>query len=306
MIEISQEYKGRWKSILINAGMDARFFTGKHMGCPFCKEGKDRYRFIAPPDELLYCNQCGVRDGISSYLEWTGLSFKESCNKIRGEKVNYQKQEARRKPDPMILLKRIHSKLAKVQAGDVVDTYLNSRKITIRPPDVLTGSKMPYYGGGKIAGVYDCMVSRITNVNGKLESYHLVYLTALGEKISNAQAKIIITPIATITGCSVKIPYSGNDDTGILAIAEGIETAMAVSQDEGIQCLAGVSALGMEKIVIPDSITTVYIYGDHDESFTGQASAYALAKRLKMKGLDVKVFIPEEMGTDWLDEFNEE
>ena len=298
MTEITEEYRGRWASILITEGIEAKHFTGKHGPCIFCG-GRDRARWVID-DEYYWCNNCNPMTPIDLYMRWTGLSFKESCNKIRGEKVNYQKQEARRKPDPMILLKRIHSKLAKVQAGDVVDTYLNSRKITIRPPDVLTGSKMPYYGGGKIAGVYDCMVSRIADVNGKLESYHLVYLTALGEKISNAQAKIIITPIATITGCSVKIPYSGGNPD-ILGIAEGIETGLAVSMDEGLTVWCGISANGMEKIQIPDSVTTVYIYGDCDESYTGQASAYALAKRLKAKGLQVKVFIPDQVGTDWLD-----
>ena len=298
MTEITEEYRGRWASILITEGIEAKHFTGKHGPCIFCG-GRDRARWVID-DEYYWCNNCNPMTPIDLYMRWTGLSFKQSCEKIRNTKVNYQKSEARRKPDPMILLKRIHSKLAKVQTGDVVDTYLNSRKITIRPPDVLTGSKMPYYGGGKVAGVYDCVVSRITNVGGGLQSYHLVYLTALGEKISNAQAKIIITPIATITGCSVKIPYSGSGDSS-LAIAEGIETAMAVSQDEGIQCWSGISANGMSSIIIPDSIKTVYIYSDNDSNYVGQAAAYKLAARLKASGKEVKVFIPEKMGTDWLD-----
>ena len=305
MQDIKTEYKGCWKSILINAGLEEKYFSGKHQACPFCKEGKDRYRYVLDK-ELLYCNVCGVRGGINSYMEWTGLSFKQSCEKIRNTKVNYQKSEARRKPDPMILLKRIHSKLAKVQAGDVVDTYLNSRKITIRPPDVLTGSKMPYYGGRgldgqKVAGVYDCMVSRITNVGGGLQSYHLVYLTPEGRKIENAQAKIIVTPITTITGCSVKIPLVYEIDITVMGIAEGIETGLAIAQDEGLTVWAGISANGMSSIIIPDTIKTVFIYSDNDSNYVGQAAAYKLAARLKASGKEVKVFVPEIENTDWAD-----
>lgn len=298
MINITEEYKGRWASILINAGMDAQRFTGKHQRCDLCCEGKDCFRWIAGK-ETWYCNKCGVKSGINTYMEVTGLSFKESCGKIRGNKMEY-KEHVIKKADPMIKLKRVHSKLKKVVEGDPVDLYLSSRGISIRPVDVLTGSGMPYYGGGKVPGIYDCMVSRITNVDGHLESYHIVYLTPEGRKIDNAQAKIIITPLTTVMGCSVKVNNGGEE----LAIAEGIETALKVSEDEEVTCWAGVSAGGLEKVIIPKSVKTIFIYADNDSSYTGQAAAYNLAKRLKVKGHQVKVFMPEVEDTDFLDEFN--
>ena len=298
---ITEEYKGKWASILQQEGIDPKYFSGRHTPCPMpgCG-GTDRSRWIAET-ETLFCSVCGAKRDITIYMRWTGLSFKESAAKIRNTKINYQKQVVKQKKNPMLLLKRVHSKLKKTVGGDVVDTYLNYRGITKRPRDVLTGTNMPYYGGSgldgqKVAGVYDCMVSRITDVDGNLESYHLVYLTPLGEKISNAQAKIILPPLNTITGCSSKASNAGK----VLAIAEGIETALYVDEDEGVPCWSGISANGMEKIKIPEIVETVYIYADHDKSYTGQAAAYNLAKRLSASGIEVKVFIPETVGTDWL------
>jgi len=45
----------------------------------------------------------------------------------------------------------------------------------------------------------------------------------------------------------------------------------------------------------------VAIFGDCDESFTGQAAAYALARRLVADGVSVVVRIPDTMGQDWAD-----
>ena len=44
------------------------------------------------------------------------------------------------------------------------------------------------------------------------------------------------------------------------------------------------------------------ICGDNDVSYTGQAAAFALAKRLTDAGIKVEVQIPEVPGKDWNDQ----
>lgn len=295
-MEIIEEYSGRWDSILIRAGLDAKYFTGKHQKCGLCGQGKDCFRWVKAPKEFWYCTKCGVKNGIDAYMSFTGLTFRESCNEIRGNKVKYKKTEYK-EVDPAIRLKRIHSRLSNLTDGDGVDQYLKSRGLERLSSEIFIG-ELPYYGGGKVPGVFTTMVSRISNLDGELEAYHLTYLKD-GKKITDHPAKIITKPVTTITGCSVKL----GEPQKILAIAEGIETAIAVQAHEGVVCWAAISANGMEKIEVPARIETVFIYGDNDANYVGQAAAYNLAKRMSAAGKAVLVFIPDKAGEDYLDVF---
>jgi putative DNA primase/helicase len=50
----------------------------------------------------------------------------------------------------------------------------------------------------------------------------------------------------------------------------------------------------------------IHVFGDSDSSMTGQAAAYALARRLTREGRKVQVHIPEQVDLDWLDVLNQQ
>jgi putative DNA primase/helicase len=87
----------------------------------------------------------------------------------------------------------------------------------------------------------------------------------------------------------------------ILGIAEGIETALAASIRFGAPVWAATSAALLESWVPPASVERVLIAGDADAGFTGQAAAFALARRLVRDGYAVEIQIPGEIGKDWAD-----
>jgi putative DNA primase/helicase len=88
----------------------------------------------------------------------------------------------------------------------------------------------------------------------------------------------------------------------VLGIAEGIETAMSAAVLFGIPVWAALTAGFLETWYPPADVECVYIFGDNDSSYTGQAAAYTLARRLVLtEKKEVNVEIPEQTNTDWND-----
>ena len=88
----------------------------------------------------------------------------------------------------------------------------------------------------------------------------------------------------------------------MLGVAEGIETALAVTMLYGLPCWSAVSASGMEKGQLPAGITSLFVMGDNDRNGVGQQAAHALAKRAASIGITARACIAPSPGTDWNDE----
>jgi putative DNA primase/helicase len=98
----------------------------------------------------------------------------------------------------------------------------------------------------------------------------------------------------SMNGSAIRLHKVNEGDA--IVIGEGIETTLSASILTGLPGWASMDAGKMELIEIPEMIKMIVIAGDNDESFTGQAAAYNLAKRLKLKGKIVEVIIPEKIG----------
>jgi phage/plasmid primase-like uncharacterized protein len=84
-----------------------------------------------------------------------------------------------------------------------------------------------------------------------------------------------------------------------LALAEGIETALAVREATGWPVWATIAALFMKEVVLPGEAKEVVIAADHDRA--GVGAARALARKLLREGREVRLAVPPEEGEDWLD-----
>lgn len=101
--------------------------------------------------------------------------------------------------------------------------------------------------------------------------------------------------------------------TDTIALAEGIETCLAIHQAIKIPIWSTLNANGMKNIQLPDNINRVSIWFDKDISRTGEEAALILAKRLIIEGKKVSIHEPpitipdgECKGVDWLDVLTEE
>lgn len=297
--------KGKWHHILPEFGIEPRFLVNKHGPCPACG-GNDRFRWDNKEGTGSYiCGQCGSGDGFKLIEAVTGQPFADVAKRIDEICDNTDIQPAKPRPrkDPRNALRNVGKRLERISQGDAVSRYLRNRGIGgISSYALRLHPKLGYYernaqGEPMLTGQYPAMVAKIENVEGKTESFHITYLTEDGQKANVSASKKILTPVSSITGCAIRLAPVAEH----IAITEGIENALAVMEGEGLPCWACVSAHGIETFEPPEEVKRVSIYGDNDASFTGQAAAYALAKRLTRQGLTVEVHITGAVGDDYLD-----
>ena len=291
---------GRWPNILAHFGVAEKFMTGKHGPCPICG-GKDRFRFDNKEGRGTWiCSQsCGAGDGFRLLELLKGWSFREAAFQVEQIAGNVQQIVVKEENDEakkMAAVKRIWNETEPVCKGDPVWLYLNKRTgIEIAPACLRFHPALPYIDHDQI-DYHPALVARVTNYAGEGVGIHRIYLTSEGEKAPVEAAKKLLAGKA-LCGSSVKL---GRVD-GDLDIAEGIETALAASMRFSVPVWSAINANLLEQWLPPKDVKHVVIFGDNDESYTGQASSFALARKLKNKGFSVSVRIPETVGTDWAD-----
>lgn len=287
IIDIKQAAVGKWASILTLMGIDETAFSGRHGPCPICG-GKDRFRFNRQT-EVCHCNQCGSLGGMDLAMAYTGRPFKELAIEIKTNFLGVAKVTTAPTPDTektKAFLKRIHGTLSPITGFDCTGTYLNARGITSTPAQNCWQTEhLAYFQDGVKQGDHPAMVAAFRNLQGALSTYHVTYLDNKGNKANVASPKKIMPTLIPLTGCSIQLFKADK----VLAIAEGIETALAVHDLEGVPVWASGNAQLMAAMEIPESVEELLIYADSDPSFTGQKAAYTLANKYALKGLKVRV-----------------
>jgi putative DNA primase/helicase len=86
-----------------------------------------------------------------------------------------------------------------------------------------------------------------------------------------------------------------------LLVGEGIETTLVPMQATGLPGWAALSAIGIERLMLPPLVQHVVILADHDRSGAGERAAYRTADRWLAEGRRVRIAMPPEPGTDFAD-----
>lgn len=283
---------GRWRGVLMALGIGEEFLGTRHGPCPVCG-GKDRFRFDDKEGRgTYYCNGCGPGGGIDLVMKCKNIDYKGACKMVDRVVGTAPQQEEKKKPDNSVRLKRIHSEL--VPLGSAVFDYLAGRKLETPQGGVKQHNGLEYYDDGKASGQFPAMCALFVGADGKPATYHVTWLQG-GQKAPVSQPKKILPVAHPMPGGAVRLYAPGTT----LAIAEGIETAIAFKMLSGIPTWAATSAVLLEKFQPPEGVTTVIVAGDYDANFVGQSAAYGLAKRLHSEGYTVQVKIPD--AGDWAD-----
>jgi len=288
-MSIRDVMRGRWTDALLRYGVEERLLTGKHCECPLCG-GKDRFRYTdLEGDGRYYCNGCGAGDGMTLLMRVTGREFKDLAGEL--EPSEYKTAE-KKIVDHTGLLDRIKSGLQPLSSGDgLVRRYLAKRNIVDFDDRWIRFSPRTYQWVEKTT--LPAMVVAMRDAAGAVKGYHITYLNDDATKHSR-----LYTPGET-GECSLWL----SKPKPVIAIAEGIESAMSVKAQFGHDCWATGDAGRMAKFIPPEGTLAMLIYADNDQNFTGQAAAYSLARRLKQHNPDlvVEVHVPELQGDDYND-----
>lgn len=289
--------RGKWRGILLSLGIDQKFLTGKHGPCPMC-EGRDRFRW----DNFggnggWICNQCGSGDGFKLAMALKGWDF-QACAKavddVVGNVTETDKAPTRDKDRERDNMRRLYVESSPIRPDDPAGRYLKSRVAlpASLPACLRFGQYVPAPGGA----TYPALLAVVSSVDGAAINMHRTFLGPKGKaEIATPRAMM---PGEHPEGSAVRLfPVIGEK----LGIAEGIETAFGAAARFSMPVWSALNSTALAKWTPPPTVTEVVIFGDNDPKFGGQKAAYALAHRLAIKGITVRVEIPPVMGKDWAD-----
>ena len=292
---VKSESVGRWPGILTSLGVQVG--EGKHTACPICG-GKDRFRFDDKDGRGTWiCNQCGAGDGFVLAQKILGVDFKAACEAVAGivGTVAPSAYQADERPDPCAL-RALFKDSKPVKEGDLVDQYLKRRGLESLP----NGLRITHKCWEPETKKHQAAMLAVFHLpNSEAVTMHRTYLDPVtAQKLKIESPKKIMPPLKKMTGGAVRLyPHEG-----VIGIAEGIETAIAVHDVVGVPCWAALSAILLAGFEPPKGVRRVQVYGDNDANFTGQKAAYILGNRLAISGLEVTVEIPTVVGHDFADE----
>ncbi len=181
-------------------------------------------------------------------------------------------------------------------AGTVGEDYLKARRLEDRrSTDLLFHPDLAHW---ESRSSHPAMVAIIRGQTGERMAIHRTWLRADGSGKADVSKPRMM--LGQVGGGAVRLASVGADN--LLGVAEGIETALSVmAACPDIPVWATLSAVGLERVLLPPEVQSVVILADHDASGTGLRAAEALASRLVAEERGVRIAMPPIEGDDFND-----
>lgn len=310
-----QQLEGKWRGILIKAGLDEKTLRKVAGPCPLCG-GVDRFRFDDKGLGRYYCQGCGPGDGFKLLMGWLKMTFPDAKAWAMNEAGVIEKdrpQKERSDADKLGDLRKVWD--AGIPGHEGLQAYLRSRGLDAAyaiDPNLRWHPSLRWSVDGQ-HGANPAMLARFYqwDRHGKIQSVtvHRTWPEGCPKK------KMVMPSPVGMNG--IWCPLGGMPTQGKLLIAEGIESALSLRQilmmdDIDMPAWATYSSEEMKKFLPPPEVKQLYIGVDMDYSFTGQAASYELAhrmRRLRPKVEVISVMRPcADDGTkdwDWNDELKQ-
>jgi putative DNA primase/helicase len=171
---------------------------------------------------------------------------------------------------------------SKPAKGTAVEVYLRSRGIAIEIPPTLRFQRSLRHQSGLYL---PAMVAAVQNADGTIVAIHRTFLKGDGSgKAAVEFQKMMLGPCA---GGAVRFGRPAS----VIAIAEGIETALSIAQAcPDLAVWAALSASGIRALRLPQVVGEVIIAADGDDA--GESAAQVAAQRFLREGRLVRIGRP--------------
>jgi hypothetical protein len=185
--------------------------------------------------------------------------------------------------------------------GSPAAAYLRARGCPLPPNDVRWHPALRHPGGH----VGPCLVALVTDVvTAKPISLHRTWLKADGSGKAEVDRPRLLLKGHRKAGGVVRL-WPDEEVTLGLAVAEGIETALALAHGFGL-AWACIDAGNLAHLLVLEGIESLTIAADHDPPDRrgiqrGIQAAQACADRWAAAGREVRVILPEGKGADFAD-----
>lgn len=245
------------------------------------------------------------RQGITGWWRDGGADRRQPTRDYRAERAALAELEQQRQRHEKIN-RRTFEQAHPLTRQSPVGQYLVHRglgKLT-KVPQALRMAALPYFDDGREIGRFPVMLGAVTNQHGVMVALHRTYVTTAGRKAPVPQPKKLSRTTGLLAGASIKLfEPTIIDSKVVLGVAEGVETALACYLASGIPTWSCMNAGGVRTFEWPHGLQSLVVFADNDASGVGQAAARDLAGRAAAAGIEVRVLVPEIVGTDWLDAY---
>lgn len=347
--ELKARASGRWLeifSVIAKELDEAASRLGRHVACPM-HDSPDGFRLFHDAAETGggVCSTCGIfHDGFALLRELRGWSFPEVLVEVAGA-LGGTATAIERRPRPKALptpkdrdarvgLNRLwKAGRSDSEAMQLVADYLATRGLDpalaeLWMSEARVHPALPYRNDeGKVVGEWPCVLTMVRAADGKPVTLHRTWLNRVdGETVFKAPVshpkKLYPVPDgSSVTGGAIRF---GEPIGTTLGIAEGIETALAVTGATGMTVWGCWSASLLPGFAPPEGVDAVVIWADRDRprrrpplpsgeerppSHPGLDAARALQKRLWEEGVKAAVQLPQveipagKSSVDWADVF---
>lgn len=224
----------------------------------------------------------------------------ELARQIAEATVERERQQRQQWADNGRRIAKLQAELVPLVPGDPVTLYLKRRGfggVWPLPACLRLHRALPYWTeDGEKLGTFPAMVVPLVARGGQVVALHRTYLTVDGRKADVSTVKKLTATAGSLAGACIPLH---TPRSGVIGIAEGIETALAAWLASGVPTVAAYSAGNLAAWQWPAGARRVVVFADNDRA--GREAADALKARALAAGLRCAVLTPTDDGADWCD-----